>query len=111
MVDPKSMAGADETSMQCNPKLNKAVGDCLFGAEVQHYGDPKKAFTVMFTSLADGTYIKPAILYPYMRGIPPNVLSNIDIDFFAFSGGGNWMTGELFIWWLKDVSLQSFLTV
>jgi hypothetical protein len=102
--DKKSFAGADETAVQCNPKLSLAVGDVLFGAEIQNYGDPKKAFTVMFTSLADGSYIKPAILYSYLNGIPPNVLEGIDKEFFAFTGGGNWMTGDLYKWWLEEVS-------
>jgi hypothetical protein len=106
LVDERSMAGADETSVQCNPKLSKVVGDVLYGAEVQNYGDPKKSFTVMFTSLADGTYIKPAILYSFLNGIPPNVLQEIDVDFFAFTGGGNWMTSELYKWWLVDVSIS-----
>jgi hypothetical protein len=104
LMDKRSIAGADETSMQCNPKLNKVVGDLLYGSEVQFYGDPKKAFTVMFTSLASGEYINPAILYPYLKSIPPNVLNGIDKDFFEFSGGGSWMTGDLFKWWLLDVS-------
>lgn len=119
MYYPHQIGNADETALPLVPHnttvyvgnekthsqniQTKLKTSNIKAKKVSHV-DNKSNMTVNFTALADGTFLKPFILFPYER-IPANVkesLSSCNNITYSKSTTG-WMNQETFIQYLLEV--------
>lgn len=70
---------------------------------IKEFGDSKKMVTLLITASAAGEYLKPLILHP-SKTVTEEVAESMN-KFFEFHCGGSWMTNELFLYYLKNVSI------
>ena len=86
---------ADKTGFQLDPKTGKILA--LRGESVYtESGGQKEQVTVLITTRADGKVMTSAIVYPYKRAIPSNIVQLIPDGFCAAKSESDWMTSTVF---------------
>uniref|UniRef100_A0A336M977 CSON012225 protein n=1 Tax=Culicoides sonorensis TaxID=179676 RepID=A0A336M977_CULSO len=101
--DGRRIANCDETEIEFNIKPNQVLVEKNVSNpySVQSSGN-KKGITFLHTILADGSYLKPYLIYPYKR-MPTRVQERIPdkIDYNCNESG--WMREENFKYYLEKV--------
>lgn len=63
LLDPSRLFNADESGFEYNPKQASVIASKQGAVHTIHYGAAKVSQTVLITCCADGTFMKPFILY------------------------------------------------
>lgn len=104
LTDPERVYNCDETGVQFNAITGKFI--CfkkIKNLYIKEFGDSKKMMTLLITASASGEYLKPFLLHP-AKTVNEETAESIS-KFFQFHCGGSWMTNELFLYYLKNVSI------
>lgn len=110
LSDPSRVGNVDESGFVWNPTGNANVlvmrGTSV---KVKPFGQDKNSTSVSFTAMADGTYLRPLIMYPYKKSIPEDILKSIDHEYFDFIGGTGYSRQDIFKYYIENVSMKVHL--
>ena len=69
-------------------------------------GGTKEQVTALITTRADGKLMPTAIVYPYKRAVPKDIVDKVPEDFMVARSDNGWMTSEIFMNTWQTVLLQ-----
>jgi hypothetical protein len=82
MNDPSKQYNGDETGFQLDPRTGKVLTPKNEAAYTE-CGGTKEQLTVLVTTRADGVVMPSAIVYPYKRAVPKDIVENVPEGFFV----------------------------
>ena len=94
--DPTRIYNSDESCIQLCPKSGKVIG--LRGWKNIYEispGPEKSNLTFLGTFCADGTIVKPSIVYPYQR-LPKDIADKVPTGFHVLLSDSGWMRTDTF---------------
>jgi hypothetical protein len=106
LLEPDRIWNCDETAFFLSS--NKGYVVCEKGGSgklASVSSNDKENLTVLYCVSASGSVVKPFVLLPYERRIPTKVAESFNPDYFEFSISKGWMTQQLFLYWIQNVSL------
>ena len=85
----------DETGFQLDPKSPKVLSpkNQVIYTEA---GGTKEQLTVLITTRADGLIMPSAIVYPYKRYVPKDIVDDVPESFVIGRSDSGWMNSEIF---------------
>jgi len=93
--DPKRQFNGDETGFRIDPVSGRVLAPKCEPSYTESGGN-KEQLTVLITTCADGSVLTPAIVYPYKKRIPKNIVDSVPSDFCIAMSDSGWMTSSVF---------------
>ena len=101
MQDPTRQYNGDETGFQLDPRNGKVLAPRNVNV-YSEAGGTKEQLTVLITTRADGKVMPPAIVYPYKRAVPKDIVDKVPEDFLVARSDSGWMTSEIFFEYMAN---------
>jgi hypothetical protein len=108
--DPVRQYNGDETGFQLDPRSGKVIAPRNENI-YSEAGGTKEQLTVLITTRADGEIMPAAIVYPYKRAVPKEIVDNVPDQFVVARSDSGWMTSEIFYEYMANCfipTLNSF---
>jgi hypothetical protein len=101
MNDPTRQYNGDETGFQLDPRTGRVLApknEVIY----TEAGGRKEQLSVLITTRADGLIMPSAIVYPYKRAIPKDIVDNVPDGFVLARPDSGWMTSNVFFEYLAN---------
>lgn len=103
LEDPKRVFNMDETAFFLTPADGRVLakkGSKTVYSFVQN--DEKECLTALIGSNADGKFVPPMVVFPYVR-IPERIGTTVPSGWGIGRSESGWMTGELFFEYIANI--------
>ena len=101
MQDPTRQFNGDETGFQLDPRSGRILAPRNENV-YSEAGGTKEQVTALITTRADGTVMPTAIVYPYKRAVPKEIIDQVPQDIMVARSDSGWMTSEIFYEYLAN---------
>ena len=101
MHDSTKQYNGDETGFQLDPRSGRVLAPRNENVYTEA-GGTKEQLTALITTRADGKLMPTAVVYPYKRGIPANIVNQFPEDWVIARSDSGWMTSEIFYEYLAN---------
>ena len=82
MQDPTKQYNGDETGFQLDPRNGRVLAPRNENVYTEA-GGTKEQLTALITTRADGKLMPTAVVYPYKRAVPKEIIDEVPEDFMA----------------------------
>jgi len=104
--DATRQYNGDETGFQLDPRSGRVMAPRNENI-YSEAGGTKEQITVLITTRADGEMTPAAIVYPYKRAVPKEIVDKVPEPFVVARSDSGWMTSEIFYEYMANCFIPS----
>ena len=108
--NPRKQFNGDETGFQLYPKTERVIGPKGVAIYSESVGN-REQMSVLITMRADGNLMTSAIVYPYKKCIPKNVLDSMPSGFSIAKSDSGWMTPAIFFEYFANAFIPELAAI